>query len=117
MHKKIVVVEDDNDILDLMQYILEDEGYQVLAAGKVENVDAIMEHQPDLILLDDRMPGEFGNSICAKIKTNPDTQHIPVILVSATRNLERVAFECKANDFLPKPFDLDELLTLVKQYA
>jgi two-component system, OmpR family, phosphate regulon response regulator PhoB len=117
MPKKIVVIEDDNDILDLIQYILEDEGYQVLPAGQTGNVDAIAAHQPDLVLLDDRLPGEYGHVMCSRIKSNPRTQNIPVVLVSATRDLEKVAFDCKADDFLPKPFDLDDLLTLVKQYT
>jgi two-component system phosphate regulon response regulator PhoB len=117
MPKKIVVIEDDNDILDLIQYILEDEGYQVLPAKQTGNIDTIAEHQPDLILLDDRLPGEYGNILCSRIKSNPGTKHIPVVLVSAARDLERVAFNCKADDFLPKPFDLKDLLNLVKQYA
>src|ERR1700744_445129 len=117
MPKKIVVIEDDNDILDLMQYILEDEGYQVFAADQAGNVDAIAEHQPALVLLDDRLPGEYGHAVCSRIKSNPHTKHIPVVLVSATRDLEKVAFDCKADDFLPKPFDLKDLLNVVKQYA
>lgn len=117
MPKKIVVIEDDNDILDLMQVILEDEGYQVLASEQVRNIDVIAEHQPALILLDDRLPGEYGHVICKRIKSNLRTKHIPVVLVSATRDLEKVAFDCKADDFLPKPFDLKDLLSLVKRYA
>lgn len=117
MRKKIVVIEDDNDILDLIQYILEDEGYQVLKSNKPEHIDVIAEHQPSLVLLDDRLPGEYGHAICQRIKSNPHTQHIPVVLVSATRNLEKVAFDCRADDFLTKPFDLTDLLSLVKQYA
>jgi len=117
MSKKIVVIEDDDDILELMQYILEDEGYQVLASNKFERLDTIIQQQPDLVLLDDRMPGEYGHVICSRIKSNPRTKDIPVILVSATRDLSQIAHDCHADSFLPKPFDLNELLNLVKQYA
>jgi CheY-like chemotaxis protein len=117
MSKRIVVIEDDDDILELMQCILEDEGYQVLASNKFERLDAIAQQQPDLVLLDDRMPGEFGHVICSLMKSNPPTKHIPVILISATRDLDQIAHDCNADSFLPKPFDLNELLTLVKQYA
>lgn len=117
MHKKIIVIEDDDDILDLMQYVLEDEGYLVWASDRSEHVDVIAEHQPDLVLLDDRLRDDYGHVICSRIKSHPRTKHIPVILVSATRNLDKVAEDCNADDFLPKPFDLYDLLKLVKQYT
>jgi len=117
MQRKVLVIEDDNDILDLLQYILEDEGYRVWASKHSEHIDTIVEHQPDLVLLDDRLPGEYGHVICSRIKTDPRTKNIPVVLVSATRNLEKVAFDCKADDFLPKPFDLKDLVKVVKQYT
>lgn len=117
MDKKILVIEDDNDILDLLQYILEDEGYHVWASGRGEHIEVIAEHQPNLVLLDDRLPGDYGNVICSRIKADPRTSSIPVVLVSATRDLEKVAFDCKADDFLPKPFDLKDLVKVVKQYV
>jgi two-component system, OmpR family, phosphate regulon response regulator PhoB len=117
MHKKIIVIEDNNDILDLMQYILEDEGYLVLPLGQAEPLNTLKEQRPDLVLLDDRLPGEYGHVLCAKLKANPETQEIPVILVSAARNLEQIAYECKADDFLPKPFDLKDLIAMVKHYV
>ena len=117
MHKKIIVIEDDNDILVLLQYILEDEGYQVLPLLQSEPLSTIVEHQPSLILLDDRLPGEYGHILCSKIKADPKTTSIPVVLVSATRNLEKIALDCQADDYLPKPFDLKDLLKIVKAYA
>jgi DNA-binding response OmpR family regulator len=117
MEKKILVIEDDNDILDLFQYILEDEGYKVWASDHSEHIEVIAEHRPNLVLLDDRLPGEYGHVICSRIKADPRTKNIPVVLVSATRDLEKLAFDCKADDYLPKPFDLKDLVKLVKQYA
>jgi DNA-binding response OmpR family regulator len=117
MLKKIIVIEDDNDILDLMQYILEDEGYQVLPSSRTEPLATVLEHRPNLVLLDDRLPDEFGHQFCARLKANPETASIPVILVSATRNLHQVAIDCKADGYLTKPFDLHELVNLVKEYA
>jgi len=117
MPKKILVIEDDNDILDLIQYILEDEGYQVLPSNKLEPITAVINYQPDLILLDDRLSNGFGHKLCEKIKSDPLTMNIPVILVSATRNLEMVAKDCNADTFLTKPFDLHQLVDIVKEYA
>lgn len=117
MPKKIVVIEDDDDILELMRYILEDEGYHVLASNKFERLDSIAQHQPDLVLLDNRMPGEHGHVICSRIKSHLPTRHIPVILISAACDLDQIAQSCNADSFLTKPFDLNDLLSLVKQYA
>jgi DNA-binding response OmpR family regulator len=117
MPKKILVIEDDNDILDMMQYILEDEGYHVLPSSKAEPIATIIKNQPDLILLDDRLPEDSGHNLCARIKSHPETTAIPVILVSATNDLKRVAKECNADNYLTKPFDLHELVMLVKKYA
>ena len=117
MTKKIIVIEDDNDILDLMQYILEDEGYQVIPSNRVEPLSTIIDHQPNLILLDDRLRNGFGRTLCAEIKSRPDTVHIPVVLVSATRDLAKVALDSKADCYLAKPFDISDLISMVKQYA
>jgi len=117
MPKKILVIEDDNDILDLIQYILEDEGYHVLPSNKIEPITAVINYQPDLVLLDDRLAEGFGHKLCANIKAHPATRGIPVILVSATRDLEMIAKDCNADTFLAKPFDLYQLVNIVKEYA
>lgn len=117
MPKKILVIEDDNDILDLIQYILEDEGYQVLPSNKIEPITAVISYQPDLVLLDNRLADGFGHKLCENIKSHPATKAIPVILVSATRDLEMVAKDCNADTYLTKPFDLQQLINIVKEYA
>jgi DNA-binding response OmpR family regulator len=117
MPKKILVIEDDDDILDMMQYILEDEGFEVIASNKVELLTSIIKSQPDLILLDDRLPEDSGHNLCANIKSHPETTTIPVILISATANLNQVAKDCNADTYLTKPFDLYELVKLVKNYV
>ena len=117
MPKKILVIEDDNDILDMMQYILEDEGFEVLASNKIELLTSIIKIQPDLILLDDRMPEDSGHNLCTNIKANPETAAIPVILISSTPNLSQVAKNCTADTYLTKPFDLYELVELVNSYV
>lgn len=117
MSKKIIVIEDDRDILDMMQYILEDAGYQVLPSNEAEPIEAIIEQQPDLILLDERLAEIPGHELCRHIKTHPLTRWIPVVMVSAARDLDKIADHCLADSYLPKPFDLDALVGLVKTYA
>jgi DNA-binding NtrC family response regulator len=117
MSKNIVVIEDDRDILDLIQYILADEGYNVVGYNRLEPLEKIKEQQPAVILLDNRLGLGYGNTLCLSIKTNDDTKHIPVIMISASGGLEQIANSCKADAFLAKPFDLADLIDMVKRYS
>ena len=110
-------IDDDDDILDSMQLILEDAGYDVIALSHVEPVEEIAEYQPKLILLDIRLTGEYGNVFCASLKENKLTADVPVVLVSGAGNLAEIARASKADNFLSKPFDLEELVALVKNYS
>ncbi|WP_394772444.1 two-component system response regulator [Mucilaginibacter sp.] len=114
MSKKIIIVEDDDDILAMMQCILEDEGFDVIALNKAESIEKIIDLAPQLILLDERLPEKSGHEFCARIKAHHLTKDIPVILVSAVRDLASVAGECRADGYIQKPFDLEDLTNLVK---
>jgi len=114
--QRILVVDDDKDILEVLKYILEDSGYEV---GTLENgnflFDAIREIHPDLILLDVMLGGLDGRELCREIKTNAETHHIPVILFSAGHNIARLMHQQFApNAFLEKPFDISALLDAVR---
>ncbi|MEO6850317.1 MAG: response regulator [Mucilaginibacter sp.] len=117
MNKEVVVIEDDRDILDIIRYILADEGYNVTGFDRLDGAQQIVEKQPAVVLLDNRLADGYGNKFCASLKSNPITAHIPVILVSASANLEQLAKQCNADAFLPKPFNLDDLIRIVKRYA
>jgi len=117
MNKNIAVIEDDRDILDLIEYILTDEGYNIKLYDRIAPIDHIITQQPAVILLDNRLANGFGTALCLSLKSNEKTQHIPVILVSASSDIQKIAADCGADAFLPKPFDLDELIKLVKRYA
>ena len=116
MSKKIIVIEDDPDILDIMTYILSEEGYEVLASPDSKPLDDVLEQQPMLILLDNRLTDGYGQDFCARFKSNPETRHFPVILVSANSGLEEMAKDSLADGYLKKPFDIAELVELVKQF-
>jgi len=116
MSKVVVVIEDDKDILDMIEYILTDAGYTVQAYTSIERLDKIIAHQPALILLDVRLADGSGDELCMAIKNNAATAHIPVILVSARPNLEHTAIKCKADAFIAKPFDLEELTGTVNKF-
>ena len=117
MNKQIVIIEDDRDILDLIQYILIDEGYNVTCYDKIESLEEIVVQQPSVILLDNRLADGYGNIFCATLKSNPSTKDIPVVLVSASGDLEQIAKDCNADAFLAKPFDLHDLIKIVKHYS
>lgn len=116
MSKKIIIIEDDPDILDIMTYILSEEGYDVVAAANCKPLDEAHIHQPMVVLLDNRLSDGLGRDFCRQFKSNPLTSHFPVVIVSANSGLEEIARESNADGFLKKPFDIAELLGLVKRF-
>ena len=116
MNKRVLVLEDNKQSLDLIEEILAGEGYHVMAFNHYESVDNIFYFGPQLILLDIRLSDGYGHLLCEDLKADPATQSIPVILISAADNLEKIARDCHADDFLPKPFDMNDLLQKVKYY-
>jgi CheY-like chemotaxis protein len=115
--KKIMVAEDDIDILEAMQIMLEDAGYEVITTPDGQIVQDMMGNLPDVLLLDIWMSGMDGTAICQHLKSQPRTQHIPVILCSANKDTEKLAKECGADDFITKPFEMMDFLRKVKKYT
>ncbi|WP_345955328.1 response regulator [Mucilaginibacter sp. PAMB04168] len=114
---KIVVIEDNPDISEIMDYILKDEGYEVISSEDGTIAERFDEIKPDLVLMDELLPGQRGSEWCKFIKANPALQHIPVILVSTMPNLELLAEKSGANGFLEKPFNISALSQLIRSYA
>jgi DNA-binding response OmpR family regulator len=113
--KKILVADDDEAILDALILILEDAGYEVEATDNGMTIRDSLSNSPDLLLLDIRMSGWNGRDICRYLKSQEATKHIPIILFSANRDTEKLAREAGADDFITKPFDIDELLEKIEQ--
>jgi DNA-binding response OmpR family regulator len=116
MSKRILIIEDDPDILEMMAYILQDEGYGVTASVDCGPLEEIASVKPDLILMDNRLGGNSGAEACKKLKTDAATAHIPVILVSANMHLQDLTTESLADGYLTKPFDLEELVAVVRHH-
>lgn len=113
----ILVVDDDTAILELIAQVLIDEGYNVLTAGDGRAAVALARMQlPKLILLDLMMPEMNGWQVIAALKSFSPTRTIPVILLSARRDLAETAAYLGATAYLEKPFDLDELVQQVQSY-
>jgi CheY-like chemotaxis protein len=115
MAKTILVADDDPAILDAIGMLLEMEGYAVITAVDGEAVEQAKSALPDLILLDIWMSGQDGRDICHHLKNLDHTKNIPVILISANRDAEKIALQCGADGFLAKPFDIDDLLQRVQE--
>lgn len=117
MKKKVYIADDDPAILEVCTLVLEDEGYEVETSPDGRSIELRDKNLPDLVLLDIMMSGTSGNDICRSIKSRPQTSHLPVVLISANRNIEEIACECGADAILPKPFDIDKLVTLANQLS
>ena len=115
--KKIIVVENDIDTLDLMNFVLEDSGYQVIRFGKTTTPEELKSHKPNLIILDHFLGDGYGGDLCLQIKNDPSTRHIPVILYSASPGLEQIAEKSRADAYIEKPFDIVDLEKMVKELA
>jgi DNA-binding response OmpR family regulator len=121
MAKKILVIEDDKDIRDSIQYALEEEGYDVTASEDSKILRSFNQIAPDMVLLDNWLTewksDANGQQISRDLKSNPATSHIPVIMISAVSNIQEIAEAGLADGYLRKPFDLEELLALVKKHV
>jgi CheY-like chemotaxis protein len=114
--KKILVVDDDEGILEVVQIVLESEGYLVQICRNGACLKQQVQQAPDLILLDVLLSGEDGRELCKQLKRNPQTRHIPVVMLSAHSDANKVASASGADDFLEKPFDVDVLISLVGRH-
>ena len=118
--KKILVVDDDPDILDALQFMLEDAGYEVKTTEKGEYAENLRDTNgglPNVIILDVLLSGKDGRLICQKLKSQEETQRIPIIMISAHPNAKQSVSAVGADDFMAKPFDMDELLATIAKYC
>ena len=113
--QRILVVDDDQSILDSMEIALTLKDYEVETTTRGEETFSKIESfKPDLIFMDVYLSGMDGREICKQIKEREDTKHIPVIIFSANKSMKEVFEESGANDFIGKPFNMDELYDKVK---
>ena len=117
MSQRILVVDDEESILEVVQIVLEGEGYQVQTSMDSSFLHTISSPLPAVILLDVLLSGEDGREISRRIKANTQLQHIPVIMLSAHADANKVADMGGADAFLEKPFDVDALIAIVQKYA
>ncbi len=115
MQKRILVIDNDQDILEAVEAALTMENYSVETSPIVEDIfEMIREKKPDLILIDYLLYGINGGELCHMIKSEPTTSHLPVIIFSAYPKVIQSlgTYECDA--FISKPFELDDFIGVIK---
>lgn len=112
--KKIMIADDDPGIVDAIEMLLEFEGYNVITTVDGSTVLNMKGELPDLLLLDIWMSGEDGRDICKKLKQESLTKDLPVIMISASRDIKDSAMDAGADDFLAKPFEMSDLLKKIE---
>lgn len=113
MQRKIIIVEDDAAISDIIRIILTKNGYIVEEFMEGKPVLEYSRSWPDLFLLDKQLTDIDGLDICRHLKQQPETKNIPVIILSAMPDLDRLAKEAGADAFIEKPFSANHLLTTI----
>ena len=115
--KKILIVDDEADLVETIRFPLELEGFQVLAAyNGEEGLNQARSERPDLILLDLMLPKLDGYKICRLLKFDDRYKHIPIFMLTAkTQEKDKIlGKETGADEYLTKPFDIDELIAKIK---
>src|SRR5436305_11873891 len=114
--KTVLVVDDDPSILMVVRVALQRQGYAVVTAVDGAAARLAAERQPDVILLDIHMPGMDGPEVSRRLRADPTTAHIPIILMSTHQDLRALSALLPIDDQLPKPFALDELNAIVARW-
>jgi DNA-binding response OmpR family regulator len=117
MKEKILILDDDKDILEILTLILTESGYEILSLSNGKKIfDEIKNFEPNLILMDVMLGDMDGLAICKAIKEKFQYKDLPVILISATHDMkELLHLQGAPNGYLEKPFDIDVLLSTVKK--
>ncbi|MGN6491095.1 MAG: response regulator [Agriterribacter sp.] len=116
MKKKILIVDDDIEILFVIKIMLERKGYAVELSSEADKILLPGTPMPDLLILDIWMGNFDGREICQQLKNDPATSSLPVILFSAGRDIEQSAKDAGANDFLAKPFEQKHLFEKIEKF-
>lgn len=115
MRDKVLVIEDEPVIGEMMCILLEIEGYKVISLNDTASaMRKLQAEEVALVMLDLNLAGENGEDVCRYIKEQPDLQQTPVVLVSASPDLAQIKERCGADDYLSKPFELNDFVQKVK---
>lgn len=116
-HKKILICDDDEGIVDVLELFLEETGHTIIPERNSLNVKTLIQNEkPDLIILDLWMPVMSGDQILRMIRNTSETKDLPVIVMSASRDGADIAAAAGASGYIAKPFDFDNVLAIVDKH-
>ena len=117
MSKKVFILEDNADLIELFTILLEEENFQVKACESVKKFNQLIEIEtPDIFLLDVMLLDGNGIEVCKSLKENPKTAHIPIVMTSANYNVADIQIDCDADAFIAKPFHIDDFIAKFKSF-
>lgn len=115
--KRLLIIEDDTDALEMAAFTFENSGYEVIRSAKEMAVEEVAALKPHIIVIGFSVNGAPGNNICTKLKANEATQPIPVIIYSANHDLATVSRSSCAEGHIARPYELDDFVYLVQRIA
>ncbi|KQR91424.1 hypothetical protein ASG01_13700 [Chryseobacterium sp. Leaf180] len=116
MDKTVVLIQDNQHILEVMDEILTDEGFDVISSVTTEPIDKLPTLDPDLIIIDDHIKGgKRGSKVISELKSDPATEDVPAVLTSTSQNVGKEAQECLADDYIEKPFEIEQMISVAKK--
>jgi len=111
---RILVLDDDPDIGTMIKMMLEYKGYMVTVSDRADMAQQVLHNgKVDLIIMDMLLSGVNGTDLCVDLKKNPSTSRIPVIMISAHPNAKEICLEAGADEFISKPFDMNDILSKI----
>ena len=113
MKKKVLIIENDQDIRHIVEFILNEQGFETLSIPEPDDLSEIIPFAPHVILLDEFINSRPGHRLCRKIKQVAALASVPVIILSTANDIELIATECDANDYICKPFDVEDMVSKV----
>ena len=114
--KRVGIVDDDDVIVEVLTLILEDAGYETISTTDGKEVSRLLKPPLDLLLLDIWMSGTDGRGVCKALKAKKATKNLPIIMISANRDTQVIAQGAGADDFITKPFEMNDLLAKIEKY-
>jgi len=113
---RILVIDDDPDIGIMIKMMLEYKGYSVSVAVRADQAEEMIEEESfDLLIMDMLLSGTNGIDLCSSLKKNGKTAHLPVIMISAHPNAKEICIQAGADEFISKPFDMQDILSKIQQ--
>ncbi|SKB87661.1 Response regulator receiver domain-containing protein [Parapedobacter luteus] len=116
MRKKILYVEDDLDMADIVAEIMQFEEYEVITDSGKSMYKILKDNDIGLILMDEGLSWCWGSNLCRELRLNEETATIPIIMISAVRDIDDIAQHCGANAYIRKPFEIYDVIDAVNEY-